>query len=151
VRPELGDRHAVGIDDVSGRGRREAVGAVEGDGARLDVEQGDAAVGVDGHVVVAARHRPDADLGRDAGEDLIALVEQIGDVRTPPRAFDDLGVDGLEAGKQRVDVADGGRHLAIGLGAQLLHRAGRGVERLGEVGGRGDRGASGGRIRGEVA
>ena len=62
----------------------------------LGVEQRDAAVGVDRHVVVGARHRADADLLGDASEDLVALVEVVGDVGAAARALDDLGVDGLE-------------------------------------------------------
>ena len=141
-----GDRHAVDIDGLAGGGGREQQRAIEADGPRLDIEQRNPAVGIDRHVVVGARHGPDPNLLGDAGQDLVALIEIVGNVGALPRALDYLVVERLELGEQRVDVVDGAGDIGVRLPAQLLHGPRCAIERLREIAGSGDRGAGSGRI-----
>ncbi|MHC2349899.1 hypothetical protein ACVMIL_011109 [Bradyrhizobium barranii subsp. barranii] len=124
-----GDRDTVDIDSIAGGPGRIDVGRREADRARRLVEQHDTAVGVERRVAVGAQRHRDADLLRHLRDDVVALVEIVGDVVTGDRPLHDRGVDLIELGQELIDIPDRSRHVGVRSLAHRLHGLGGLVER----------------------
>src|SRR6185437_12790347 len=95
------------------------------------VDQGAAAAGIDDRLAIVAGEGLDADILRDRGERLVALVLQIADRLAERVGAGDLLVQRLHLLQAGIDRRDRGRDLAVGLAAHALGRGLDAVQRLG--------------------
>src|SRR4029079_12469224 len=116
-----GDGNPVDVDSRADGRRLVEGGRVECHGPRARLEQGHAVVRIDRHVVVGVRDGAYPDFLGDAGQDLIALIEVVGDVATCGRADLDPRVDRLELGQQVVEPAHRTGNVRVRLASHTLH------------------------------